>query len=249
MDASGWHARFTQQAGWTAGLRAYIYNIIGAAQAAAILDAGCGTGALLPELGSTAPLAALTGVDILPDRLAVARSIHPGAHFVCGDLSSLPFKSGLFDIALTHFVLLWLENPLAALFELSRTVHPGGWVCALAEPDFGGRIDHPPELAKLGWFQSEALRRQGADPNMGRKISGLFHQAGLKNIRSGLLGGEWSNPPASQAWNSEWAVLESDLAGQMPPQELHSLRRRDSEAWQNGERILFVPTFYAIGQV
>jgi SAM-dependent methyltransferase len=46
-----------------------------------VLDLGCGTGALYPELVHRYPRARYTGADIVPAMLRVARRAHPGAHF------------------------------------------------------------------------------------------------------------------------------------------------------------------------
>ncbi len=50
-------------------------------------------------------------------------------------------------------------------------------------------------------------------------------------------------------WDLEWDTLAADLAGSLDPDRLSALRQLDSAAWQRGDRILFVPTFYAIGWV
>ena len=78
---------------------------------------------------------------------------------------------------------------------MRRVVQPGGWVAALAEPDYGGRIDYPDALAALGWKQAAAVHAQGADIYAGRKLAGWLGQAGLKDIQVGLLGGQWGAPP------------------------------------------------------
>ena len=128
-----------------------------------------------------------------------------------------------------------------------RAARPGSAIIAFAEPDYGGRIDYPPELEELGKLQTQALRRQGADPLTGRKLNEIFHRAGLKNIETGLLGGQWSGEPQPAQQASEWATLETDLAGLLPNARLKELRRQDADAWQAGRRVLFVPTFYAVG--
>jgi len=43
-------------------------------------------------------------------------------------------------------------------------------------------------------------------------------------------------------------MRERDLADLVSPQELHRLRSVDRQALSTGQRILFVPTFYAIGR-
>jgi SAM-dependent methyltransferase len=170
--------------------------------------------------------------------------------FVQGDAHSLPFPSKSFDIALCHFLLLWVENPFRVLAEMCRLVHPGGTVLAMAEPDYGARVDYPDPLVRLGEYQRQSLRLQGADPFIGRKLAGYFHQAGLVEIECGILGGQWNAPLAREEWESEWKVMESDLqhlAG--TDADLEALKNLDWNAWLRGERILYVPTFYAWGRV
>ncbi len=104
-------------------------------------------------------------------------------------------------------------------------------------------------LVETGRLQAESLRRQGADTHLGRRLGALFHQAGLLNIETGVVSGQWREPPSQVDLDLEWAVLEADLQGMLSMQELARLRQIDRQAWQSGERLLFVPTFYAIGQV
>jgi hypothetical protein len=54
---------------------------------------------------------------------------------------------------------------------------------------------------------------------------------------------------ATEAWESEWEVLEADLAGMVTEQELRRLRAVDHHAIQRGERLISVPTYFAWGQV
>ena len=110
----------------------------------------------------------------------------------------LPFAGGQFDSVYCHFTLLWVADPLRVLCEARRPLQTGGWVLALAEPDYGGRIDYPETLAETGRLQAESLRRQGADIQLGRRLRALFHQAGLRNIESGVVSGQWREPPPRQ---------------------------------------------------
>jgi hypothetical protein len=121
-------------------------------------------------------------------------------------------------------------------------------------------VDHPPELAPLGRLQAEALRQQGADPEIGRQLGELFVAAGLQ-ATVGVMAGRW-NLPASPGdgfapgggfalgggFEAEWAMRERDLAGLLPPEELRRLRSVDRQALATGQRVLFVPTFYALGR-
>jgi ubiquinone/menaquinone biosynthesis C-methylase UbiE len=191
----------------------------------------------------------LTGIDIRLDYLRFSHSRGIGNDLAQADALHLPFARNEFSITCCHFFLLWVQNPAQALSEMKRVTAPGGYVVAIAEPDYGGRIDHPVGLVELGSWQAQSLQRQGADPFLGRKLKGYFHAAGLRNVQVGILGGQWSAPPAQSEWESEWDTLESDLADEISAVELAKLKQLDFAAWQTGERILFVPTFYASGQV
>jgi SAM-dependent methyltransferase len=246
FSAVEWQQRFLQQARWTAELRGSLARQLGFAHARRILEVGCGAGAITSSLPHSRFVA---GLDIRLDFLRLAHAADGRISYTCGDGLALPYAPATFDLTLCHFFLLWLSRPLNGLREMARVTHPGGSVLALAEPDYGGRIDHPAALARLGQMQGEALRRQGANPNLGRELAALFREAGLMNVSAGLLSGHWASLPSEDAWESEWSVLRADLAGMIPSAELDALRLLDAEAWTKGERILFVPTFYAWGTV
>jgi ubiquinone/menaquinone biosynthesis C-methylase UbiE len=250
-----WHRRYVQQAQWTRALRHHLLTQLGLVHADSILDVGSGTGALLGELGEDGKRT-VTGIDIDRASLAFARQGEappPGANaqLVCADGHALPFQDASFDLVVCHFVLLWVDDPLLVLQEMRRVVHLGGAALALAEPDYGGRIDYPPASQELGRMQAEALQRQGADLTIGRKLRGLFRQAGFEMVQVGVLGGEWSQDFQADEIEGEQAVLRSDLQG-LPgfdSAEFEALLAQDRLAWQRGERLLYVPTFYAVGKV
>lgn len=88
------------------------------------LDAGCGTGRHLPFLSQTA--SHVTGMDKSLSQLAFARKkqeVLGNVGLAAGDLSSMPFASGSFDVALACWVLGTIEGQgrlEAALGELAR---------------------------------------------------------------------------------------------------------------------------------
>ena len=240
------HARYQQQAEWTESLRRYIFERLDLGPSARVLEVGCGTGAVLQTLFGYTQAIAL-GVDIDLPSLRFARRNLPQAAFSAGDAHSLPFAAAAFDAVMCHFLLLWVANPLKVVREMARVCRPGGAVIALAEPDYGGRIDFPAALAEAGQMQANALQARGADPLAGRKLSGWMHAAGLAAVETGVLGGQWRGPASPQAHQSEWETLARDLSGRISPGRLEDLKRMDQAAWQVGSRVLFVPTFYAIG--
>ena len=248
-----WHARFQQQASWTRQARQYLLQRVGLSAMGRVLEVGCGTGAVLIELAESFG-GRLHGLDIRPEYLHLTRSTVPGVFLAQGDAHYLPYAEGSFEATCCHFLLLWVRNPGTVVSEMKRVTQSGGAVLLMAEPDYGGRIDHPPELAILGNWQSRALHKAGANPSIGRELAGLLSQNGLVGIEWGVLGGSWSDPPEEQDWEMEWQVLRADLEQMptLPPDEtarLDALQELDRHAWGRRERVLFVPTFYAWGRV
>jgi methyltransferase-like protein 27 len=113
----------------------------GAATAAAVLDAGCGTGLVGRALRANGVGGRLVGIDISPASLAVA-----GQHAVAGrpvydalstgDLQQpLPFADDAFDAAVCVGVLTYVPDTPAVWRELARVVRAGGVVVCTQRDD------------------------------------------------------------------------------------------------------------------
>ncbi len=242
------HSRYLVQATWTASIRDQLFDSIQIQGEQKVLEVGSGTGVVSAKISQRFSLESV-GVDIDRSAVTFAQNIDHTSLYLAGDGNNLPFQSAVFDVAVCHYLLLWVEDPEQILDEMVRVTKPGGWVLALAEPDYGGRIDYPRELETVGQMQSQALADQGANPYLGRTLRALFHSAQLTEIRCGLLGGEWQGSPGEDQLDSEWETLARDLSYLLSADEIEQFKRIDSEAWEMGTRVLFVPTFYAAGRV
>ncbi|MBG0784059.1 MAG: class I SAM-dependent methyltransferase [Anaerolineaceae bacterium] len=247
MNLTDWHHRYLQQAGWTRNIRQHLFSKAGLQSNAKVLEVGCGTGAVMSRIANETQYNQ-TGIDIDYPSLVFAQGTCPQADLAQADGHLLPFADASFDAVYCHYLLLWVDDSRQVLAEMRRVTKPSGVVIALAEPDHAARIDAPSPLDELGRLQTAALAAQGANIWMGRLLSQYFQKAGLEQVVSGLLGAEWS--PSDQASSDlEWDTVRSDLADMMSKADLSRYQAVDQAAWKAGTRVLFVPTFYAMGVV
>ena len=93
-----------------------------------ILDLGCGGGATTVELCHAVGLdGSVTGVDISPDQVAVARARagNERANFVVGDAETWPFEAGAYDALFSRFGCMFFGDPPAAFANLHKALKPG----------------------------------------------------------------------------------------------------------------------------
>jgi SAM-dependent methyltransferase len=114
---------------WYVGMRAITASVVTPALRAdgtqRILDAGCGTGNNLKHL---AAWGRPVGVDLSEEAIRFCHG--RGVTVVRGNLLSLPFGRGHFDLVTSFDVLYhrWVTDDRAALRELVRVLRPGGLV-------------------------------------------------------------------------------------------------------------------------
>ena len=248
LSLSDWHHRYLHQARWTSEIRQHLFARVGASSTDKILEIGSGTGAILEQLALEG-YQRLTGIDIDRTALSFTKQKKQGFKLVQSDGRQLPYAMDTFKISLCHYLLLWVQTPTQILSEMRRVTRSGGCLIALAEPDHQSRIDYPPPLEQLGRLQTQALQLQGADTAMGRKIQSLFTRAGLKRVETGILGGQWAADHLNRLDETEWMALRADLSHQLSEDALSQYKKADQQARNAGHRILFIPTFYAIGVV
>lgn len=159
-----------EQAAWLAPARTWLLQQANAARRRCLLDLGCGFGIVSQELARLSR-GQVVALDHSLSALLAAPALLRAPRPACADAGRLPFADASFDLVFCQLALLWM--PLeATLAEVRRVLQPGGVFLAI-EPDYGGMIEHPPELATAGlWIAG--LQRAGADPLVGRKLPGLL---------------------------------------------------------------------------
>ncbi|MCH8846561.1 MAG: methyltransferase domain-containing protein [Proteobacteria bacterium] len=92
-----------------------------------VLDVGCGTGSLLYYLVSSYPKAQLSGIDLVPEMLAIARRrLPPSIELREGSVEHLPFEDEQFDIVVSCSMFHYIHNPITALRQIHRVLRSGG---------------------------------------------------------------------------------------------------------------------------
>jgi SAM-dependent methyltransferase len=246
LSRQEWDEQFARQAGWTRGTRTHLYRRANLLRAETVLDVGSGTGVLTEELVERTR-GQVVGIDLDPGMVDFARQRPGKAEYRIGDVHNLDFRDSWFDVVVCHFLLLWCADAKRAAQEMVRVARPGGAVLVCAEPDYGGRIDYPD--LPLGRWQSDALRREGADPVLGRKLRGLFALPGVRHAEVGLIPGLLDLGRLRAEFDAEWSLWERSLKGLVPLGELARVKASDLAAIEAGERLVFMPVFYAMVRV
>ena len=158
-----------------------------------LLEIGCGTGAVLAQIGREHPLARLCGIDISQKQIDGARRhLHPlGPDRVdlrLADGTSLPWSEGDIDRIRMVWVVEHLPNPLLVLREAQRVLRPGGTI-HITETDYASLRVSPPNPAieaMVGAFIAHFNRHGNA--HAGPSLGPLLEQAGFQEVNNTLVG-------------------------------------------------------------
>jgi ubiquinone/menaquinone biosynthesis C-methylase UbiE len=154
----------------------------------AVLDAGCGNGAVTAELSAALPGTRVVGLDAHPGLLDRARArvaAGPELELFLGDIGDTPFADATFDLVLSRYVFQHLQEPVAAARELHRVLRPGGHLAVIdidaglwgtAEPDLSGLSQEA--YHALGAAQSA----DGGDRLIARRLPRVLRDAGYTDV-------------------------------------------------------------------
>ncbi len=161
--------------------------------------------------------------------------------------SPSPFQTTILTALSAITFSCGLQDPVKVLAEMLRVTRHGGVVAALAEPDYGSRIEFPVEFERIGSLQRESLITQGANPDIGRQLSTLLVKAGCQNVASGIMGSFRPEPQQNGDIQSEQLILKSDLKNLMEENDLQQMLDIDTSARLSNSRVQFIPTFFGWG--
>jgi len=209
-DLEALDAQYRRQAAWFYGVRANLLRRVGISDKREVLELGCGTGAVTPELTRQCR-GQVTAVDIEAGPLRLHPKRFRAARRVVAAGEALPFADAAFDLVFTQMLFLWVPDPPKLLHEARRVLKPGCELVAAAEPDFGGRIEHP-EASRLGPQMSAALRALGADPEVARKLPEALCREGFR-VDMGVHPSLFQPDELPAAWEDERRFLASSGGG------------------------------------
>ncbi len=143
-----------------------------------VLDAGCGAGWGTCLLVAARPSSA-TGLDRDSDAVATARARIPGAHFVQGELTQLPWDPGVYDLVVCVDALEHAADLEKALDELVRVLAPQGLLLVSSTYP---RADQATDPLDRHEFSPEKLREA-----VGRRLSNVVLWSRQLQIASILM--------------------------------------------------------------
>ncbi len=167
-----------------------------------VLDVGCGLGHEVRRLGQlVGPRGRVAGIDANAGMIAEASrraeaSRQAGAcrqagasrqagefpvAFEVGDAHRLEFPDRTFDLCRTERVLRYVDQPAVVLAEMIRVTRPAGSVLVFDFDSDSTIVDLADSV--LARRVATVLDAAVPHPWIGRQLFGLFHQAGLADVR------------------------------------------------------------------
>jgi SAM-dependent methyltransferase len=208
-----------------------------------VLDVGCGPGTVTAGLGAVVGAdGQVLGLDSSADVVAVARAetatTGGGAvRFAVGDGMALGLPDGYFDVVHAHQVLQHVPDPVGALREMRRVTRPGG-VVAARDADYAAMTWYPASVGLDRWLSvyRQTARRDGGEPDAGRRLLAWARQAGFTDVSSSASVWCFATAQDRHWWGNLHAdrMTDSRLAGKAVAAgvtdraELHEL----AEAWR-----------------
>jgi ubiquinone/menaquinone biosynthesis C-methylase UbiE len=166
----------------------------------AVLDVGCGPGALTGELVKRVGPAAVSAVDPSETFVAAARERYPEVEVRRAAAEELPFEDRVFDVTLAQLVVHFMTDPVAGLGEMARVTRGDGVVAACVWDYAGGQGP-----LNLFW---KAARDIDPDVDDESQLAGtseshlaqLFQEAGLRDIEQSVLSVDLEHPSFDEWW-------------------------------------------------
>ncbi len=191
------------------------------AEGDAVLELGCGVGAVLGILGQAYPSLKLAGIDLQPTQIDYAKqylaALQLTADLRVGDASQLPWPDSQFDQVSTTWFVEHLPRPELALQEAYRVLQPGGQL-SLTEPDYM-TIKIWPDNRDYRYLISglcDLLSQAGGSPALGRRLGPLLESVGFCEVQNRAWGYHYFQTVTNQELKLFVEYVEGWLAPAVP---------------------------------
>ena len=177
-----------------------------------LLDVGCGPATITADLAERVAPGRVVGLDAASGALEAARAtlaerdLPAGVELTDGDVMSLPFDDGTFDVAHAHQVLQHLSDPVGALTEMRRVTRPGG-IVAVRDAVYSAMTWFPESEGMRLWrsVYMATARANGGEPDAGSRLLAWARQVGFTEVTASASTWCYATP-ADRAWQSTtWA--------------------------------------------
>lgn len=170
-----WDEKVDQELKWNADIRDRFYNKAILTQKRNLLEIGCGYGELLKEIGIKYRLK-LYGIEKDPDKIRFANQNLTHNQIKCIlkqiDILNNEFDDEVFDVILTNFYFVWMDDLEPVFTEIYRLLKNKGILLMFNEPDYGGLIEFPNTNLKKEIKNN--IQKKGGDPKIARKLNQFF---------------------------------------------------------------------------
>jgi ubiquinone/menaquinone biosynthesis C-methylase UbiE len=160
-----------------------------------VLDCGCGPGSITVGLAEIVSRGNVVGVDIEPRQIDAARAaaIERGLANVRFDQASvyeLPYPDASFDVAVAHFLIEHVSEPVQALREIHRVLRPGG-IAAIKDPYYPAFAFRPqlPANQRYEELAAKVRAHNGASDKYAADLRACLLEAGFErtDATAGIL--------------------------------------------------------------
>ena len=246
-DAKAWVAGVFDRAASTydesAGAYHDVFGIrlveaVGVMPGDAVLDVGCGRGAILvPAAERAGPNGSVVAIDLSPEmvRLARQRAVEAAidARIEVMDAEQIDMPDGSFTVLLCGFGVFFLPNPERAMTGFHRVLAPGGRIGVSTWGAEDERWSWEDDLFADIAVERRAVRRPFDRPD---ELEGLLIDAGFLDVAVHSVDHEVGLAGADEWWAWKWSYSLRGVLEQL------SSSRQQQLFEQASERIAAMPT-------
>ncbi len=250
------HAAYDQILGFHPGLEPMLaaLELSAGGGALRVLDVGSGPGHTTLELGRRVGARGhVIGIDINREfaERAAARAREAGlaevVEFKIGGFPPLPFPDSSFERVWCKNVLEYVDSASETVAEMARVTAAGGIVAAVdSDWEMIGLELEPQAQARSDRVIAAAKRIAVKEPRIGRRLFGLFREAGLREVKVTVMAGADTVGRATPMLRASLARYAVD-SGEIPAEEVSVWLGDIDRAIERGRFLFILPQFVARG--